>query len=242
MIKKAFTIIELIFIIILIGIMSAVATSYFRDDKLALATYQVLEHIRYTQHLAISEHQFDPKDASFKSTSGYLLANEGMYYRGWWQIRFVKQMNGIPPVVGYSIYADTDRQGNIDLVNLKNPAINPSNGFLMTTVLRKPFLDPESEDNNVSREMNMLSVYSVTDIVFSNGCQPSGFTNVGDDVGAIIFDEKGRPYYGIANNAQKNPYQYRLTTDCNITLTQDAKQAIITVHPETGYAEIMRLD
>jgi hypothetical protein len=243
MIKKAFTTIELIFIVILIGVMSAVVTSYFRDDKLALATYQVLEHIRYTQHLALSDHKFDPKDTKFKTTSGYAASREGMYYRGWWQIRFVKQMNGIPEVVGYSVYADIDRQGNIDLVNLKNPAINPSDGFMMTTVLKKPFSDPESEDNNVSREMNMLLTYSITDISFSTNCQAAGFTMVQNSVGAIIFDEKGRPYYGIANNAQKNPYQYILTTNCDITLTHaSGRQSVIRVHPETGYAEITRLD
>lgn len=242
MIKRAFTLIELIFVVVLIGIMSSVAASYFREDKLALATYQVLEHIRYTQHLAMSDHKFDPKDARFKTMSGYVATNKGMYYRGWWQIRFVKQMNGIPKIVGYSVYSDIDREGNIDLVNLKNPAINPSDGFMMTTVLRKSFSDPESEDNNVSREMNMLLTYSITDITFSNNCQPVGFTRVANSVGVVAFDEKGRPYFGIANNAQKNPYQYKLTADCNITLTQDGKKAIITVHPETGYAEITRLD
>jgi hypothetical protein len=214
-----------------------------RDDSLALATYQTLEHIRYTQHLAISDHKFDPKDARFKNTPGYKTDGDGKYYRGWWQIRFVKQTNGNPEVVGYSVYTDINRQGEIDLADPKEPAINPNDGFLMTTVLKNSSSDPESEDNNVSRKMNMLSTYSITDISFSSNCQAAGFTNVQNNVGAIIFDEKGRPYFGIADNAQKNPYQYILTTNCDITLTHaSGRQSVIRVYPETGYAEITRLD
>jgi len=121
MIKKAFTLIELIFIIILIGILSSVAASYFRDDKLALATYQVLEHIRYTQHLAISQHKFTPKDTDYSS-------NNGQYHLARWQIRFVDQP-GTPYILGYAVYSDADRNRNIDVA--KNPtevAFNPFGG------------------------------------------------------------------------------------------------------------------
>lgn len=243
MAKKALTIIELIFVVIIIGVMSAVATTMMKDDGLALATYQTLEHIRYTQHLAISQHQFDPKDARFKNTQGYTAANEGKYYCGWWQMRFVKQLNGIPQIIGYSIYSDYDRQGNIDVTKPINPAIDPLSGFMMTTVLKKPFSDPESEDNNVSRKMNLYLAYDITDISFSANCQAAGFSTVQNGIGALIFDEKGRPYFGITDTNQNNPYQYRLTNNCDITFThQSGRQSIISIYPETGAAEITKLD
>jgi len=229
--KKAFTIIELIFIIVLIGIMSSVATAYFRDDKLALATYQVLEHIRYTQHLAISEHKFDPKDQTYNSAG--FTGNSGRYYRAWWQIRFVMQMGGTPQIVGYSVYSDRDRRGNIDRTTHQEAAVNPYDGLRLNTLIAA----------DSSPDVNLMSKYSIDNIAFSTDCQAIGFTNIQGDIGAIIFDEKGRPYFGIANNAQNNPYQYRLASNCIITLSgEDDRQAEITVYPETGYAEITRLE
>ncbi len=238
MIKKALTTIELIFIVILIGIMSAVATSYFRDDKLALAAYQVLEHIRYTQHLALSEHKFDPKDVEFKSTPGYLASREGMYYRGWWQIRFqsIAPTNAANGLIGYSIYSDFDRQGGIDVTNVVNPAINPLDNKWFRLYDNCP---------NCSEDVFLDKKYDITNITFSATCQDNGFraAALASTAGVIVFDEKGRPYYGIANNAQNNPYQFLLTANCIITLTgAGGKVAEITIYPETGYAEITRLD
>jgi hypothetical protein len=231
MIKKAFTTIELIFVIVLIGIMSGVASTYFKDDKLAMAAYQTLDHIRYTQHLAIGDHKFDPKDRAYANTS--FSGNNGKYYRSWWQIRFVMQMNGAPQIVGYSVYSDRDRKGNIDRTTHQEAAVNPFDGLYLNTFVA----------TNSSPDVNLLSRYSIANIAFSQNCQAVGFTTVQGDVGAIIFDEKGRPYFGIANNVQNNPYQYRLTANCDITLThQDGRQAVIRIYPETGYAEITKLD
>lgn len=234
MIKKALTTIELIFIVILIGIMSAVATSYFRDDKLALAAYQVLEHIRYTQHLALSEHKFDPKDDNYLNhQAGSDDTETGKYFRSWWQMRFVVQLGGAPEIVGYSIYSDMDREGNIDRTTHDEAAVNPIDGLYFNTFVA----------NDSTSDVNLLQKYDISNISFSANCQAAGFTMVQNDIGAIIFDEKGRPYYGIANNAQNNPYQFLLTANCIITLTgAGGKVAEITIYPETGYAEITRLD
>lgn len=231
MTKKAFTLIELIFVIIIIGIMSAIVSTYFKDDKLALAVYQTLEHIRYTQHLAISDDKFDPKDTTY-TNSGF-NGNSGKYYRSWWQIRFVMQMNGIPQIVGYSVYSDKDREGNIDRTTHQEAAVNPFDGLHLNT-----FIAADS-----SPDVNLLSKYSVNSVEFSQNCQAIGFTKIQNDIGAIVFDEKGRPYRGITDTNSNNPYLYRLTSNCDITLTQqDGRQAVITIYPETGYAEITRLD
>lgn len=243
MTKKAFTLLEVLFIVIIIAVLLKLITPYFSEDRLALAAYQTLEHIRYTQHLAINDHKFDPKDIKFKNTPGYMNTREGKFYRGWWQIRFVKQLGGKPEIVGYSIYSDYDRQGNIDVMQTRNAAIDPLTGFMMTTYLRKPLLDPEDPENNASRKMNLYPTYNIASVYFSQNCQAAGFTLVQNDIGAIVFDEKGRPFYGIPLTASKNPYQYLLKENCIITLkSTDGREANITVYPETGYAEITSLN
>ncbi|MFP4333742.1 MAG: Tfp pilus assembly protein FimT/FimU, partial [Campylobacterales bacterium] len=50
--RKAFTLLEIIFVIVILGILSGVAVFYFRtsDSELVQAKNQLINHIRYTQH------------------------------------------------------------------------------------------------------------------------------------------------------------------------------------------------
>jgi prepilin-type N-terminal cleavage/methylation domain-containing protein len=51
--RFAFTMLELIFVIIVIGILAVLAMPSFNKNSLAEAAEQVAGHIRYTQHLAM---------------------------------------------------------------------------------------------------------------------------------------------------------------------------------------------
>jgi hypothetical protein len=77
-----------------------------------------------------------------------------------------------------------------------------------------------------------MQKYGITQIVFSGGC------NTGSE---LSFDFLGRPYYYLTNTnpPTTNIYQYLLTSDCNIALTNTEGTATIRVHPETGYACIL---
>ncbi len=90
--KKAFTMMELIFIIIVIGILAAVVIPRTGSNKLHEAAIQVVSHIRYTQHLAMIDDKFDVNDAT--------------WYQNKWQIRFRLLMNES----GYVIFSDSDTQ------------------------------------------------------------------------------------------------------------------------------------
>ncbi len=240
MIKKAFTLIELIFIIILIGILSSVAASYFRDDKLALATYQVLEHIRYTQHLAISQHKFTPKDTDYSS-------NNGQYHLARWQIRFVDQP-GTPYILGYAVYSDADRNRNIDVA--KNPtevAFNPFGGE--STIAGNDGKDGAlmcfHNESRCDKKMNLYASYGINKI--QSTCNPTDgdSASIGGKIATLSFDEKGRPYTGLKYSGTNytNTYKNLLKESCNITLThEDGRSSVITIYPETGYAEITKLE
>lgn len=103
--KKAFTMIELIFVIVVIGILAAVIMPRTGSNKLHEAATQVLSHIRYTQHLAMVDDKFDP--------------NEATWYREKWQIRFRRNSGAS----GYVIFSDSIvTQGN---VNNGERAIDP---------------------------------------------------------------------------------------------------------------------
>lgn len=72
--KSAFTMLELVFVIVVIGIISAVAFPRIGNSKLVESTDQILSHIRYTQHLAMQDDKFDPTNAQ--------------WFRNRWYIRF----------------------------------------------------------------------------------------------------------------------------------------------------------
>jgi Tfp pilus assembly protein FimT len=232
-IKKAFTIIELIFIIILIGIMSAVATSYLRDDKLALATYQVLEHIRYTQHLAISEHKFDPKDALYNAHTDK-KGPYGRWYYSRWQIWFRTNSNHML----YAIFSDRNRGGNFDYVPMLEAAKDPLTLKVMAYRLSTEVGYQNNEEYN-NENFDLTSKYGITNITTVNCNQES----LNPSKARIVFDEKGRPYGGISAINDSDAYSYRIKQQCVISMIHESgRRAEITVYPETGYAEITRLD
>ena len=87
--KKAFTMIELIMVIIIIGVLAVVIITRSGSNKLAEAAVQIVSDIRYTQHLALIDDKFNP-----------LVAN---WYRQRWQIAFSTAHS----TRSYSIFSDS---------------------------------------------------------------------------------------------------------------------------------------
>ena len=71
--KKAFTLLELVFVIVLIGILAATIIPNTKTNPAAEAAIQLQSHIRYAQHLAMMDDKFG------SSTS---------WYKNLWQIAF----------------------------------------------------------------------------------------------------------------------------------------------------------
>ena len=72
--KKAFTLLELVFVIVVIGILAVVIIPNTRTNPAQEAAVQLVSHIRYTQHLAMVDDKFNSANTT--------------WYRNLWQIVF----------------------------------------------------------------------------------------------------------------------------------------------------------
>lgn len=96
--KKAFTMLELIIVIVVIGILAAVVIPRTGSNKAAEAATQLISHIRYAQHLALVDDKFDSTVAT--------------WYENIWQIRFTGNT--------YSIVSDDNTDFAQDTMNSAN--------------------------------------------------------------------------------------------------------------------------
>ena len=105
--RSAFTMIELVMVIVVLGILAALALPRFERDIRQEAADNILSSIRYTQHLALldNKHRFDSTD----------------WQKALWQIRFSQSGSDW----SYTVATNIDYNTNLDTIEA---AVDPSNG------------------------------------------------------------------------------------------------------------------
>ena len=224
--KKAFTMIELIFVIVVIGILAAVMIPSTRTNPLQEAAIQVLSHIRYTQHLALIDDKYDSNDTN--------------WYKGRWQIEFSNSNAYADNKPGYTIFADQDYGsgygGNaIEDEMAKNP--ENSNQVMTGGYGSTAAINYTNSGFKGMKKLNLGNSYGVASVEFSNECDGSNGSAL-----RISFDSLGRPFEGDSSGLT-SPYTAAtdrlIRDDCNIVLKDSADHNVtITIRPETGYASI----
>lgn len=212
--KKAFTMIELVFVIVIVGILSALMLQRSDDNKLILATNQLISHIRHTQHLAMMNDVYSDINDS--------------WYKARWQIFFTQANNNSN--WSYIVYSNQLQQDDINNVNQESIAKDPLSGLLITGVVHN---DDNYSDNEILKIANLYEIYGVTNIEFSTSCRITNSKT-------ISFDRIGRPLkgkvYSLTHQYKKDSDEYRLITQtCKITLFKDSDYKNICIEPETGY-------
>lgn len=236
--KKAFTMIELVFVIIVVGILAAIALPRADVNNLNEAADQIVSHIRYTQHLAMQDNKFNPADQ--------------FWYRSRWEIRFCLDgtnpggqcsIGGGETGWGYSIYSDSGTyNGNPAVGEL---AVNPQNpSQLMTSGYNGTILPT---NGRTMEELRLTRKYGIESITFGAICGQDGAKS-------ISFDSFGRPLYGhfqlfvTPYSRNVDGTNVRLITQrCTITIctvnpcpaTDGDTRKRIAIEPETGYTHIL---
>jgi len=216
--KKAFTMMELVFVIVIIGILSAVILPNVKTNPLQEAAVQLLSHIRYTQHLSMVDDVYD--------------ANDNIWYKKRWQIVF---SNAVSPnsTVAYTIFSDTATGAGTSVAgdaDISEVAVNPQNKDKRLTGGYASGIP--STDSRVTRKLNLELSYGITSVKFKDGCK-GGLR--------LSFDYMGRPMKGDQDSmsgAYSAGTQRLITKDCTIWLNSPDGNISLTIEPETGYASI----
>ena len=209
--NRAFTLIEIILVVVIIGIISAVLAPSVKRATMQEVADQLASHIRYTQYLALQDNKFDYSNST--------------WYKSRWQLIFGTSPTYTDGKVAYTIFSDKPSySGSPGITEIAKNPLNPSQ-FLSggySGVIK-------TSDSRAMKSLNIGKKYDISSVTFSGGCSGQ----------RISFDYLGRPINGNPRT-QTQKYNDRLIkTDCIITLTNsvgESKRIIVT--PETGYVYI----
>ena len=213
--KPAFTMLELIMVIVVMGILASLAIPRLERDRTQEAADAILANIRYTQSLALSDYRQDVTDNKWQ--------------RSFWQIKFAscKSASGFFFQVG----ANKDYSTSPNLLSKDESAIDSSTGLPMFWSTTKNCKN--GGDGTVSKNIFLSKKFGITKVTATgagNGCLAKKH---------IGFDHLGRPH--ISFSASTTPdYSSYMRNACTFTFEVDgAEDFSIKIAPETGYAHIV---
>ena len=223
--KRAFPMRELIFVIVVVGILAAIMIPKLNRNASREAANQIITHIRYTQHLAMQDDKYE----------NFISNQSKPWFKLRWGITFnetsLKECSIDKPGVKtwkYSVFFDKSVNGNI------NSESEVANDIYKSGKLLSGGWSGISTDacKKINKELNLGKRFGITLVDFKDGC--SGMQT-------IIFDEMGRPMRvaSTTSGGAKRPYDRLLKKDCSITITDKrGNQTTITIEKESGFASI----
>ncbi|WP_122873591.1 prepilin-type N-terminal cleavage/methylation domain-containing protein [Campylobacter showae] len=227
--KKAFTMLELVIVIVVIGILAAMVIPRLERDNLAEAVDQIASHIRYTQHLAMQDNKFSIDLAN--------PANDTQWYRQRWTLSF--NTGGFCGSKNtdwtYSVYFDGVGGFTGNLNSSNEAARDPQNP---SKIMSAGWSSGASGGgcNNADSKYNITKKFGITRIDLSNGCGAANTTS-------ISFDEFGRPMKKASTTggggATRGYDRILIASDnCFISIGTADKNATIYITPETGFTRV----
>ena len=215
--RLAFTMIELVFVIVVLGILASYALPRFERDYRQEAADSILSDIRYTQHLALMDNMHEHNDSRWQQK--------------FWRIVFSTCDSGEKHY--YMIGSDSNKSGANNAFFAQNEAaIDPANGKPM---FGNPTLCQNDGDSIVSDRIFITKKFGIKSVLFRGGC--SGTVN-GSGGNHLGFDNLGRPHYGFSTSTTPDYASY-MSSRCVMTFTlNDDTNFTINIEPETGYAFI----
>ena len=207
--KNAFTMLELVLVIVVLGILAAITIPRLDRDLKQEAADNVLSAIRYTQHLALNDNKqkFDNKK----------------WQQRFWKIMFAQCSDGKD---FYKIGSD-DNMDSDGSFSKDEAALDPSNSKPMYMIN-----SGNCKDSTVSPNIFIGKKYGITNVSGTGGCSS---TTASKHIG---FDYLGRPHVSFGGSSKPDSSSY-MQTECIFTFNLSNGDSFqIRIQPETGYAYI----
>ena len=213
--KKAFTLLELILVVIVVGILSVAIVPRLHDNALRKAAEQIIFHLNYTRHLAMMDNRFSSDDT--------------MWYKTRWQLLF-SNCRGDKDTCAYSVFSDWTghHTGNPDAQEL---AVNPLNRNQRLSGGMSGNLLIKYNQKEATKSLNIGQKYQINKVKM---------LHCGSSARRVAFDYLGRPVMGNLATMSRPYRQGRLLQNrCEMTLiNRDGEQITILIEPETGYIHL----
>lgn len=222
--KGAFSLLELAFVIVILGVVLGVAKFYFVADKnLALAAKQIQNDLAYTRNLALMQ-------AAFRAFDTGVAKDE--WFKARWQVYFIRSKSATNNEQTYTIFLDKNGDGN---ANLGKNELNLDREIAVDILNAKKLMNSgqsgviSKDDERANARFNIEQKFGVKAVEFKGAC--AGATRV-------IFDEFGRLYSPLKNaNAPYEKLLFHKNAPCIIRLKNAQEQSIcIVLDTLSGYA------
>lgn len=222
--KGAFSLLELAFVIVILGVVLGVAKFYFVADKnLALAAKQIQNDLAYTRNLALMQ-------AAFRAFDTSVAKDE--WFKARWQVYFIRSKSATNDEQTYTIFLDKNGDGN---ANLGKNELNLDREIAVDILNAKKLMNSgqsgviSKDDERANARFNIEKKFGVKAVEFKGAC--AGATRV-------IFDEFGRLYSPLKNaNAPYEKLLFHKNVPCVIRLKNAQEQSIcIVLNTLSGYA------
>ncbi|ELK8612368.1 ATP-binding protein [Campylobacter jejuni] len=220
---KAFSLLEFVFIILILGIVFNLGSLYLKKDNLLEGAIQILNDIQYTQSLAMMQEGIRVDELTIAKRE---------WFKSKWQIYFIKSAaTGYDQT--YTIFLDKNGDGN---ANLGKTEINIDREIAVDVINHNKLMNSgqsgviSKDDEKTTQRFNLTKRFGIEKVEFKGSC--SGFTR-------LVFDGMGRVYSPLKNAN----YAYEKTlaknnSDCIIRLLSKKHALCIVIDTLSGYVYI----
>ena len=215
--KKAFTLLELVFVIVVLGILAALAIPRMERDIRQEAADNIVSAIRYAKHMALMDDVTDPRHNDWQ--------------KAFWRFG-VRTCLATEGDVFYYVGSDSSREGNIDNTEA---AVDPLTDKIMIGAAGTSCAD--GVNNNASPNIFISHKYGIKNT--------NMFTNCGggdaDAARYVGFDHLGRPHTGFSGSSTPD-YSTLLHSDCDLTFefeNTSIPDLVIRIEKGTGHIYVV---
>ena len=202
---NAFTLLELVFVVVVLGILAAIAIPRLDTEKTQEGVDHIISYLRLTQQMALSDHKHQ--------------WNNSNWQRQFWQFQIESCAGGS----GFAMTVGSDTGGDGDFNSseaLVDPHENKPLHFVNTNPCNK------ISDKSVSRNVYITYLFGITGVDFTGGC---------DNRRRIGFDRLGRPHVGFGSSSDPDFSTVMGSACVIQLTFSNGDTKTIQIEPYTGY-------